>query len=54
MDASSFSVLFSIDLSSCRSVKAEPRAIDLDPQGNNMIIGTAGNEIFEIGVQLSK
>lgn len=31
MDASSFSVLFSIDLSNCKSVKPEPRAIDLDP-----------------------
>jgi WD40 repeat protein len=54
MDVASFSVVFSIDLTNCRSVKAEPRAIDLDPQGHTMIIGTAGNEIYEIGVQLSK
>lgn len=53
-DAAGFSVLFSIDLTNCKSVKAEPRAIDLDAQGTTMIIGTAGNEIFEIGVQLSK
>ena len=46
--------LLVIDISNCNSVKAEPRAIDLAQSGKNMIIGTIGSEIYEVGVDILK
>lgn len=51
LDSSSLSVVFSFSLADFGSLNGQARAIDLDPSGKSMIIGTFGCEIYQVPVE---
>jgi WD40 repeat protein len=48
LDLTTHSVIFSFSLAEFGSVNGQPRAIDLDPTGTSLVIGTFGCEIYQV------
>lgn len=54
LDSSNHSVIFSFSLAEFGSVNGQPRAIDVDPSGSSLVIGTFGCEIYRVALEGDK